>query len=46
MRFGMESTGGGAEFVRVEPVGAGGAVEQEAGEVGDFRAFVRGKRFT
>jgi hypothetical protein len=45
LRFGMESAGGGAEFVHVESVGAGGAVEQEAGEVGDFRALVRGKRF-
>lgn len=45
LRFGMESAGCGAEFVHFESVGAGGAVEQEAGEVGDFRALVRGKRF-
>jgi hypothetical protein len=41
----MQLAGGGAELVRVESVGAGGAVEQEAGEVGDFRALVRGKCF-
>ena len=46
MRFGMESAGGGAELVRLESVGAHRAVEQETGEVGDFRALVRGKRFT
>jgi hypothetical protein len=44
LRFGMESLRGGTEFAGVESVGAGGAVEQEAGEVGDFRAFFGRKR--
>jgi hypothetical protein len=45
LRFGMELAGGGAKLVRVESVSAGGAVEQETGEVGYFRALIRGKRF-
>ena len=44
LRFGMESLGGGAEFVVVESVGAGGAVEQEACEISDLRAFFGRKR--
>jgi hypothetical protein len=44
LRFGMESLGGGTEFAGVESVGAGGAVEQEACEISDLRAFFSRKR--